>query len=52
MARHLDHLVSAQAEDGGWTFNWGNWSALPTLESRAWITILRLKTLKSYGRLS
>jgi hypothetical protein len=52
IARHLDHLVSTQAEDGGWTFNWGNWSALATLESRAWITIQRLKTLKSYGRLS
>jgi len=48
--RHLDALVAAQQEDGGWTINWTDWAPLPTLESRAWQTVERLATLRAYGR--
>jgi hypothetical protein len=48
---HLDALVEAQQEDGGWTINWPVWTPITDLEWRAWQTIQRLKTLRAYGRL-
>ena len=29
---HLDHLVQAQRDDGGWTFNWPAWSPAAELD--------------------
>ncbi len=46
---HLDALIEAQQEDGGWPINWPVWTPITGLEWRAWQTIQRLKTLKAYG---
>jgi hypothetical protein len=48
---HLDALVAAQAEDGGWTVEWEAWVPVAGLEWRGWQTVERLKTLQAYGRL-
>jgi hypothetical protein len=48
---HLDVLVAAQAEDGGWTVEWEAWVPVAGLEWRGWQTVERLKTLQAYGRL-
>ncbi|MEU6512028.1 MULTISPECIES: hypothetical protein [unclassified Streptomyces] len=50
MARSLDHLTSAQQDDGGWPARGRQWSPAPTLESRPLETIAALRTLRSYGR--
>lgn len=47
---HLDALVDAQHEDGGWSINWTVWTPMVDLEWRAWQTIQRLKTLRAYDR--
>ena len=49
LERHLFALVSQQNEDGGWPINWPPISPGVQLEWRGWITVERLKTLKSYG---
>ncbi len=49
---HLDALVAAQEEDGGWPINWQVWTPITGLEWRGWATIEALKTLQAYGRLS
>jgi hypothetical protein len=49
---HLDALVAAQQEDGGWPINWQVWTPATGLEWRGWATIEALKTLRAYGRLS
>ncbi len=49
---HLNALVDAQGDDGGWSFNWQAWNPATTLEWRAWVTIDALKTLRAYGRLA
>jgi hypothetical protein len=49
--KHLDALVDAQQDDGGWSINWPAWSPITGLEWRAWQTIQRLKTLRAYDRL-
>jgi hypothetical protein len=46
----LDALERAQADDGGWTFNWRVWNPATTCESRAMVTIEALETLRAYGR--
>ncbi|MBO0793074.1 MAG: hypothetical protein J2P36_19300, partial [Ktedonobacteraceae bacterium] len=48
---HLDALVAAQQEDGGWTFNWPTWTPAIEPEWRGSITIEALKTLRAYNRL-
>jgi hypothetical protein len=48
---HLDHLAAAQAEDGGWTFNWLAWSPVAASEWRGSLTVDALRTLRSNGRL-
>jgi hypothetical protein len=50
MEKHLDALIDAQEEDGGWTINWPLWTPMAGLEWRGWQTIHRLKTLRAYGR--
>jgi hypothetical protein len=47
--RHLDALVSAQQEDGGWPFNWLAWNPASALEWRGIVTIEALVTLRAYG---
>lgn len=49
---HLDALVAAQQEDGGWPINWYAWSPAAALEWRGSVTIGALLTLRAYGRLS
>jgi hypothetical protein len=46
---HLQVLIEQQQEDGGWPINWPALSAGTELEWRGWITVERLRTLKSYG---
>jgi hypothetical protein len=50
IGRHLDALVEAQQEDGGWPINWPVWTPATGLEWRAGQTVQRLETLKAYGR--
>lgn len=49
---HLDALVVAQQEDGGWPINWYAWTPAVALEWRACVTIEALITLRAYGRLA
>ena len=48
---HLDHLAAAQAEDGGWTFDWLAWSPVATSEWRGSLTVDALRVLRANGRL-
>ena len=50
IARHLDGLSEAQADDGGWPISWQVWTPSAGLEWQALQTIERLKTLRAYGR--
>jgi hypothetical protein len=47
---HLDALLAAQAEDGGWTVDFPIWTPATGLEWRAWVTIGTLESLRAYGR--
>jgi hypothetical protein len=46
----LDRLVAEQREDGGWTVDWGSFSAAAAFEWRGWATVRALKVLRSNGR--
>jgi hypothetical protein len=46
---HLQVLIEQQQEDGGWPISWPALSAGTELEWRGWVTVERLRTLKSYG---
>jgi hypothetical protein len=48
---HLDHLAAGQREDGGWTFNWFEWSAAAALDWRGFMTVEALSVLRANGRL-
>jgi hypothetical protein len=50
--RHLDALIDAQTAEGGWTFNWPDWTPVVVGEWGGYVTVGRLKTLRAYGRLS
>jgi hypothetical protein len=47
---HLDHLVHAQREDGGWTFNWLAWSPGAERDWRGFLTVDALRVLRANGR--
>lgn len=47
---HLDLVVAAQADDGGWGFNWEAWAEVTVAEWRGSITVDTLRTLRAYGR--
>jgi hypothetical protein len=47
---HLDHLASAQREDGGWTFNWPSWSPAAEADWRGFLTADALRVLRASGR--
>ncbi|KAB2342730.1 hypothetical protein [Actinomadura rudentiformis] len=49
---HLDALVKAQRDDGGWTVGFPFWTPQTEPEWRGFITVDRLRTLRAYGRLS
>ncbi|MFC5528263.1 prenyltransferase/squalene oxidase repeat-containing protein [Cohnella yongneupensis] len=48
---HLEALVRQQQDDGGWPICWPTVSPGAETEWRGWVTVERLKTLKSYGML-
>jgi hypothetical protein len=51
IARHLDHLASAQRDDGGWMFNWLAWSPAAESDWRGFLTVDALRILRANGRL-
>lgn len=50
ISRHLDLLEAGQSADGGWSGNWLMWTPLVAHEWGGYVTVLRLKTLRAYGR--
>lgn len=48
---HLDALVAAQQDDGGWRVPWPSWTPAAGIEWRGWMTVHALKVLRAYGRL-
>ena len=50
MDAHLDHLVGAQRDDGGWMFNWPSWSPAAEADWRGFITVDALRVLRANGR--
>ncbi|GAA4230761.1 hypothetical protein GCM10022254_26350 [Actinomadura meridiana] len=48
---HLDALVDAQDDDGGWNVAFPIWTPITRPEWRGHITVERLRTLRAYGRL-
>jgi hypothetical protein len=49
---HLDALVAAQHDDGGWTPDFPFWNRLNEFEWRGFWTVRVLLTLRAYGRLA
>jgi hypothetical protein len=47
--KHLQALLDQQQEDGGWQISFPAVSPGGEAEWRGWVTVERLKTLKSYG---
>ena len=50
IAAHLDHLATAQREDGGWMFNWPAWSPAAESDWRGFLTVDALRVLRANGR--
>lgn len=50
--RHLDAIIDAQNDDGGWVANFPMWTPVVRHEWGGFITIARLKTLQAYGRIA
>ncbi|MFJ4714236.1 hypothetical protein [Streptomyces sp. NPDC088785] len=50
MARALDHLRSAQQEDGGWPARRPGWAPGPDREARSVVTVEALRVLRAHGR--
>jgi hypothetical protein len=48
---HLDHLVHGQQDDGGWTFNWPQWSDAAAHDWRGFMTVEALSVLRANGRI-
>ncbi|MBB6669284.1 hypothetical protein [Cohnella nanjingensis] len=48
---HLAYMQAEQREDGGWPISWATLSPAVELEWRGYLTVERLLTLKSYGKL-
>ncbi|MDQ0086793.1 hypothetical protein J2T12_000187 [Paenibacillus anaericanus] len=48
---HLNYVVESQQEDGGWAVSWPTVSQAVEQEWRGRITVDRLLTLRSYGRI-
>jgi hypothetical protein len=50
ISAHLDHLASAQRDDGGWMFNWPAWSPAAEADWRGFLTVDALRVLRANGR--
>lgn len=50
--QHLDTLIDAQDEDGGWTPNFPFWNPVNAFEWRGFVTVRQLVTLRAYGRIA
>jgi len=48
---HLDHLAAGQQQDGGWTFNWFQWSPAAATDWRGFMTVEALSALRTNGRM-
>ncbi|MEN3609139.1 hypothetical protein AAH979_06270 [Plantactinospora sp. ZYX-F-223] len=46
----LDQLEEEQLEDGGWMFDWLDWSQGQRVEWRGAVTLRALATLAAHGR--
>jgi len=46
----LDRLEQGQQDDGGWMFDWQDWSPGQAVESRGAVTVEALATLRAHGR--
>jgi hypothetical protein len=51
VAADLDRLEQGQQDDGGWTFDWLDWSAGQRVEWRGGMTVHAVRTLADHGRL-
>lgn len=49
--RDLDTLERGQRDDGGWMFDWPQWSPGATLDWRGYVTVRALEVLRANGRL-
>ncbi|MGW7285964.1 hypothetical protein ACWGH4_10785 [Streptomyces sp. NPDC054847] len=49
MDRALEHLSAEQQQDGGWPIIWQEWAPGTALESRPFVTIEALRTLRAHG---
>jgi hypothetical protein len=47
----LDRLQQGQQDDGGWTFDWLEWSPGQAVETRGIVTLQALTTLHAHGRI-
>jgi hypothetical protein len=50
ISAHLDHLASAQRDDGGWMFNWPAWSPAAEADWRGFLTVEALRVLRANQR--
>lgn len=50
--RHLDAVVDAQQDDGGWAPNFDMWTPVVRHEWGGHLTLARLTTLRAYGRIA
>jgi hypothetical protein len=48
----LELLEQGQQDDGGWTFDWLEWSPGQSVECRGVVTVRALNTLRAHGRLA
>ncbi|MFC4051555.1 hypothetical protein ACFOY4_17825 [Actinomadura syzygii] len=48
---HLDALIDAQDDDGGWDIGFLVWTPITRPEWRGFVTVESLRTLRAYGRL-
>jgi hypothetical protein len=48
---HLDHLAASQLQDGGWMFNWLQWSPAAAADWRGFLTVDALLMLRANDRL-
>ncbi|WP_131737782.1 hypothetical protein [Actinomadura roseirufa] len=48
---HLDALIDAQGEDGGWYVNFPSWTPITKHDWAGHLTVERARTLQAYGRL-
>jgi hypothetical protein len=49
---HLDVVIDAQGDDGGWTPNFAMWTPLVAHEWGGYLTGANLRTLRAYGRIA